>query len=65
MEEYVMTQIALIDKNNPPRIPPHPPLDKGGMGGFKWGEGITDKNFQVEIMISCVVFFSCLAQTAL
>ena len=66
-----MTQIALLDKNNPFRIPPHPPLEKGGKGGFKGGlRGITDKRgfSQVEIMISLVLLlfvFLALAQTAL
>ena len=66
-----MTQIALLDKNNPFRIPPRPPLEKGGKGGFKGGlRGITDKRgfSQVEIMISLVLLlfvFLALAQTAL
>ena len=66
-----MMQIALIDKNNPFRIPPHPPLEKGGKGGFKGGlKGITDKRgfSQVELMISLVLLlfvFLALAQTAL
>ena len=66
-----MTQIALIDKNNPPRIPLYPPLEKGGKGGFKRGlREITDKRgfSQVELMISLVLLllvFLALAQTAL
>jgi len=66
-----MMQIALLDKNNLPRIPLYPPLEKGGKGGFKRGlRGITDKRgfSQVEIMISLVLLlfvFLALAQTAL